>query len=93
MALLNQQVNEGNSSKTTAFMIAVQWGNLPTVQILLQNGANPVAIDINGINSLMFASSKGHFDIVSLLLTYPININAKDEVGQTALTYANRAGS
>jgi ankyrin repeat protein len=41
----------------------------------------------------MFASSKGHFDIVSLLLTYPININAKDEVGQTALTYANRAGS
>ena len=92
-ALQNREVDADNLPSTTPLMIAAQLGDLPTVQLLLENGANPVAVDINGTNPLMFASSKGHSDIVSLLLTYPININAKNEYGYTALSFANKTGS
>lgn len=91
-ALQNQEVNEGNLSRTTALMIAAQWGDLPTVQLLLQNGADPVAVNSTEKNALIFASSKGHFEIVSLLLTYPTNINSKDENEYTALSYAIKEG-
>ena len=44
-ALQNHEVNADNLSKSTALMIAVQWGDLPTVQKLLENGANPDQAD------------------------------------------------
>jgi hypothetical protein len=90
--LQNPEVHEDDLSKTIALMIAAQWGDLPTVQLLLQNGADPVAVNDSQRNALMFASSKGHFEIVSLLLTYPIDINAKDKNKYTALSYAIKEG-
>lgn len=92
-ALQNHEVNADNLSKSTALMIAVQWGDLPTVQKLLENGANPAAVNLHGTNALMFASSKGHSEIVSLLLPHPINIHIVDHKNYTALSYAIQSAS
>lgn len=91
--LPNQDNHDEENSPTTALIFAALWGDLETVQLLLQNGANPAATDNENRNALMMAASKGYFKIVSLMLEYPINIHARDNNLHTALSYAIEVGS
>ena len=59
---------------------------------LIENGANPNAIDEYGKNPLHCAAQNGHTDIVVALTEKRANIYTTDEFGQTPLHYAAKNG-
>ena len=85
-SLLENQNEE--ERKNDFLFFAAEWGDLEAMRLLLQNGANPAAVDDAGSSVLMIAAGKGHVDIMRHLLTYPININATNTDLQSALTWA-----
>jgi ankyrin repeat protein len=89
-SLLENQNDE--ERKNDAFFFSADWGDLEALRSLLQNGANPAAVDDKGTSALMIASGKGHIAIMRHLLTYPIDINATDTDSQSALTWAAAHG-
>jgi hypothetical protein len=61
------------------------------VRLLVQRGADPTIVSKAGSTSLTFASSRGHLEIMRLLLGHPsaeTTINHRDRHGQTALWWA-----
>ena len=65
-----------------------------TVRLLLDQGANANAKDDQfEASPLMFASDRGHRDIVQLLCERDADVNAKDEEGRTALHLAVQIGN
>ena len=59
------------------------------IKKLLDSGANVNITDINGLNALMIAVQWPHLQTTKILIDYGININHKDNVGNTALNYCN----
>ncbi len=51
----------------TPIMFAAAEGHLENVRILLNAGADPTAADIDGEDSILFASSKGFQDVADLI--------------------------
>ncbi|TNV72692.1 hypothetical protein FGO68_gene9257 [Halteria grandinella] len=71
-ALLNTdgcQVNAQSIGGETALMKAIQHGNVPVVQLLLQHGAsaNPNYVTSTGLNTLHFATQSNNYDIQSFI--------------------------
>ncbi|MCD6501102.1 ankyrin repeat domain-containing protein [bacterium] len=60
--------NVGGGDSVTALMFASYFGDEKVVKLLLANGANINAKDVDGRTALLFASSKGHEKIEELLL-------------------------
>jgi ankyrin repeat protein len=86
------EANDDDEKIFTALMIAAEWGDLASVQLLLENGANPAALnDLDG-NALMLAAAAGHVEIVRLLLTYDVEEDALDLDVCHALSKATAAG-
>ncbi|CAK4078421.1 unnamed protein product [Aphanomyces euteiches] len=54
----------------TPLLAACTYGHLDCVRILLDRGANHVAVDVYGNTGLHLACMHGHVDVVSLLLTH-----------------------
>jgi len=59
------------------------------VQLLLENGANPLVIDNNGQNLLHYAVSKENaLDLIPLYVSHGVDINARDQEDDTPITLA-----
>ncbi|RYP49226.1 hypothetical protein DL769_011102 [Monosporascus sp. CRB-8-3] len=73
---------------------AVETGDVEVVKLLLDGGADVAVADKDGWTPLIAASSKGHVDVVRLLLaTSGVNADLKDsESGQTPLSRAAANG-
>ncbi|XP_065057988.1 inversin-A-like isoform X1 [Rhopilema esculentum] len=69
-------------------LLACGWGKEIDVVLLLQQGASVKVQDQNGRNCLHYAASKGHTNIVEILLLKKCNANAKDKYGSTPLHQA-----
>ena len=66
---------------------AVERGELLTVQHLLDNGGDPMEKH-QGWTPLMKAAEEGHVDIIQLLLSRGVDIEATNRKGRTALSFA-----
>eukprot|EP00439_Symbiodinium_sp_Y106_P031428 s4676_g3.t1 len=85
------QVDFRNNLEKTALMIAAQeYGCAPVVQLLLASRAQ---VDLRGGSfrrtALMCAAFNGHSQAVKLLLDARAETNLRDNLGKTALSYAN----
>lgn len=79
------------------FAIAQDRGDLPAIEALLKNGANPNAVANNGATYLMVAAHNGNLEYLNLLLRYGADVNQRDETsndnrGDTALLVALHSG-
>ena len=79
-------------SDQTDLIISCAEGDLGTViDQLLSGKITPDVQFIHGVTPLMISSSCGHTDIVEALIQSDANINKTDELGYTALDYAEQA--
>mmetsp|Transcript_1261 Transcript_1261/g.3085 ORF Transcript_1261/g.3085 Transcript_1261/m.3085 type:complete len:153 (+) Transcript_1261:41-499(+) len=77
---------------TSTFFLAAEWGKAEEIQILLDDGMDPNAIDPDEDPVLFTASMKGHAAVVKALLESKADAKATNDVGFTALMLAVRGG-
>jgi outer membrane protein OmpA-like peptidoglycan-associated protein len=83
----------GCTDNEKAMVEAVQKGDTPMVQSLLDKGVSPNLKADDGKSILMLAAYLGHTDIAKLLVDKGADVNAKDNDGKTALMYAAQTGN
>ena len=84
---LKVSVKSLDQYKDPAIIIAVINNQPEIVDLLLQKDAKIVNQTTSKVTPLMFASSQGYTDILSILLKYEAPVNTKDKNGWTALHY------
>ena len=78
---------------TNELLLAARAGNLVRVIAAVDGGADVnAASDANGYTPLIWASSRGHTEIVRLLLEAAATVDARANDGQTALMRASDYG-
>ncbi|MFV8257326.1 ankyrin repeat domain-containing protein [Bdellovibrio bacteriovorus] len=81
---------------TTGMYLAVFKNNPEQLRRLLKVGGDPNRLLDNGNEHghtlLMIAASKGHEEVVNVLLKHGANRHAKNSKGETALDFANEKG-
>jgi len=55
-------------------MFAINRGNIDSVRLLLERGANPNVTDINGLTAIMYAVQRNNIDVVRLLSVQDVDI-------------------
>ncbi|XP_018322855.1 ankyrin repeat family A protein 2 [Agrilus planipennis] len=83
-----QDVDVYDSKGLTALHWAAAYGQIASVQLLVQHGAEIDKMSPDGETPLLLAANGGHHDVVRLLLNYGANVNHADDIGNTALMYA-----
>ena len=73
---------------TEEFFNAVKYGDTQAVTSSIKNGIDVNMLSDYGRTALMYASGRGHKDIVELLLKSGVDPNLKLLYGKTALTLA-----
>ena len=76
-----------------SLICAAQYGHGAVTKLLLDNGANVSAANINGKAALMLAALGGHETVTKLLLDNAADVAAADFNGDTALIYASVGGN
>ena len=73
----------------TPLIVATEYGNIEAVKILLENGAD-TELEATGkeMRAIHFASENNHSEILSLLIEYGAEKEAKDKYEKTPLHYA-----
>jgi ankyrin repeat protein len=66
-------------------------GHLDVVEKLIKEGADVTVCDENGLTALLWASDRGHVEVVGLLLSHS-DLNAADKNGHSALHRAVNEG-
>jgi len=93
-ALIAHGVNinaRSNYGYTALSVAAASPGNLPTVLLLLDKGADPTAVDKDGVGALWLACARGDSAIVRELLRRGANPNEKQlKLTETALMWASK---
>ncbi len=69
-------------------MMATNKGQIETVKLLIDRGADVNAKQDIGLTALMIAVIKKGHEIVRLLIDSGVDVNAKDNSGKTALLIA-----
>jgi len=59
------------------------------VQLLLEHGAKPNAVDANGRTALIYAIQEGNMDAVRMLIAYHVDVNALDTEGRPPLAHVS----
>ncbi|XP_065335555.1 ankyrin repeat family A protein 2 [Cloeon dipterum] len=81
-------IDEVDTSGLTPLHWACFYGQLPTVQLLLQKGASINKEGKEGETALHLAAANGHHDTLKALLSKGADIDHVDENSNTALMYA-----
>ena len=81
-------VDQVDENGFTPLIWASAYGQLPTVKLLIAEGANPRIKGKNGETALSFAAANGHIHVLRYLLARDVNVDDYDEEGNTALMYA-----
>eukprot|EP00177_Eucheuma_denticulatum_P008295 GFKZ01015093.1.p2 GENE.GFKZ01015093.1~~GFKZ01015093.1.p2 ORF type:complete len:187 (+),score=14.73 GFKZ01015093.1:376-936(+) len=69
-------------------LFAARFGDADTVQTLLKDKVDPNVADTEGSTSLMRSASRGHTQVVSILLQAPgIDVQRKNDWGYDAVRY------
>lgn len=76
----------------TPLLFAARVGDLETVKLLIERGADPNEATAQDGNALVLASVGGHEKLALFLLEKGANPNAKDSSGLTPLHYSMRDG-
>jgi hypothetical protein len=71
---------------------AVEQGDTNTVKLIIDDGADINAKNIDGMTLLMYASLRGHLETVRTLIVKGADVNAKKNDGVTSLMYASLGG-
>jgi uncharacterized protein len=93
-------INARDNTGKTALHFSAGKGNLEALEILLEHGANREIHGMYGHTPLMWAASRRGYwkkddlceHAVGILLQYPLDINALDHYGWTALHHAAHDG-
>ena len=85
-------VDNANSSRVTALMIASQLGNTDVVKRLLNSRADSTLQDCSGTTALIKPCEQGNVDIVHLLLKAGASPTELDGAGKTASHIACKCG-
>jgi len=82
-------VNAKGRWDTTTLHLAARNGNVDILHLLVENGVDLDAEDDHGWSALHFAANDGHLPFVEELISrYHVDINARMNDGQTALSLA-----
>ncbi|MCP3870780.1 MAG: ankyrin repeat domain-containing protein, partial [Gammaproteobacteria bacterium] len=83
-----------NTDKRRALLHAAAFGDLATLNELLEQGASPNARakDRTGRSALILAAAGGHKEIVEALLENGARVDGRDKTGHTALNWAALRG-
>ena len=86
-------VNESDQANITALMYASYNGHLDVVRLLIRHGADVHRQDVRGMTALMNAVMKSYNYVVADLLQKGADksVNTRNNAGQTALDFAERA--
>ena len=83
--------NAVNDNGDTPLLLAARGNHLAAVKLLLALPATDPNLGVDGITPLHAAAAEGHADVVAALLAaphVPVNVNAQDELLDTALHVA-----
>jgi len=86
--LIDSKIKAGN----TSLMLAAQEGHKEVCELLLKEGANPLATQENGWNAMHWAANKGKTEIVQFLSVDKQLMNSKTKKGNSSLTLAAQEG-
>ena len=92
IAIITLGVIACSSNSGEELIDAARYGDLETVKLLIENGADIDAKDKDGYTVLMYASNNGNLEIIKYLVENGADINIKDKNGDTALNYARTEG-
>ena len=90
--IINQRIHDSN----TALMIAALNNNMPLVELLLVNGADPNINNCLNRSPLMEAVFNGNYEMIKMLICYKADINNREiisynrEYGNSILGFAKR---
>ena len=85
--------NARNSKDQTVLDMAARHGLTETVQVLLDNGAEPTTRTKSRANTpLHTAASEGHSEVVEVLLAHGADLESRNNYNWTALDYAAYGG-
>jgi uncharacterized protein len=80
-----------NSKGWTPLLYASHNGHTQVLKYLLEQGADPTSAAPNGVSALMIAAREGHTDAVNALIDYGVDLKQKNELGEDAVYWADRA--
>jgi ankyrin repeat protein len=87
------KVDPRDPAGRTALMYASSGPFVETVELLLEHGADPLAVDQEEhFTPLMFAASEGQAEVVRVLLEHGSDPSMMDVDGDTALSFATQHG-
>jgi ankyrin repeat protein len=82
-------VNAKNNNDTTPLHLVADFGHVDILHLLVENGSDLEAEDDSGRRALHKSAMWGRLPIVKELVTrYHVDINSRDNLGNTALTLA-----
>jgi ankyrin repeat protein len=63
----NIDLDARDAQGRTALILAIQYGHVDAVKMLLDHGANPNTTDSHGVTPLMAAHNRGNYQIIAAL--------------------------
>ena len=81
-----------STDNATPLHLASQMGQIDTVRILIERGADLAAQNKDGETPLHFASQKGEADVACMLIERGADVTAQNKDGETQLHLASRKG-
>lgn len=83
-------VDVPNDVGLTQLMRAVDFGQMPTVQMIVSKDANINLQNPEGLTPLMYAARNGNLEMVKFLVFKGAHLNTKDNKGARALMFAEK---
>ena len=87
--IIHKWINYKNKQGSTALHYASYKGNLDIIILLIDNGADPEAVNNRGLNMLHFAAQGNQVNsLVYFKEKYSLDVHSMDDLGSTVLHWA-----